>query len=1763
MHNINTKQSSFNGYLSTIVDVYSDIKELIGSNQLTISFNSMGGSSVGNIHVYMQQSFGELPKPIKTGYIFKGWYRKVTTVLKELLYDDADLVEDFSYVNDTADLTLYARWEKKLLKISFVSEIEEQDAKFSPPELYVKYLDKFSDTQLLSDVGTYNTYNLQNVTGDVANYVFDNKWVFNFNQALVDISAEAELTSLTYYGLASRPIDTSTTVTFDPGEDEADWRWNYESVGFAIKPITQSDNINGSKKYLVRTATILSNENLNTGHLEYSCVYKLTPTTVITSSTYCIGYAYPVDSPDRSTPGLVGLSCFSQITNSDKYEGNYFYTANLTEAREIENGGIWNYIGVICYVYLTNNASNSRLAVYRFHRKTVKTNTKTLNIDAHFYTTNQNEIDELNENIWTQEENPNGGYVHFYLNRSPTSFDDNITTFGLYRFSKNRKYDNYPTFSFYDIVMNPEYDPAILGIVHTSKVDEDMISISCFKYNRDTNLISNNYFYTANSDEANKLDADDSHWEYISSNNFFAYPPNSKGNYDKDGLVPVYRLHKQRFSEHFQHIVVHSHCYLTSKAKTQYLLINTPYNSELNNIGRVLTTTIRGKYVYTAYLAQLTRDLNSGDVLLTAIDYVSGNIPISESKLVGNILNTRENSVNAKLSATITIRQQITERINNELSVVMQEQTSRNTTRSVVFIPSGETINELTPEYIEYKSTITFSYTGNVNKFLMYLAEDVEGESINAMANPVIKRLTTTDITLFKIEINSMEYDLISPAQGLRADEINDIQICTNDNIVLSGKFLPVDYTISFDLNGGTFSEFYDNSINPINLPANGSANLPELYKNNKALVYKTGYSPVGWSFTPGNPNVVDRINYPTSDHTYYLFWRPNTYTITYKYDVFPVTVQTFTYNSSDYLLPFSSMSFSYVFPEFAEWYCPELLRTFKDQQLVNNLTTIPNQNLTFRPAKANQSKNITGGEFDLTKLKTIYNPGEVYDTTNGTCIINYAVENMGLGSPEYSTTIYNIGLDNNIIITDNNNKVYSNGLELTYRDTKYTIPLTATYKTGNSTVISASYSITCHSVFDVVPGTKLSVNTTNFRSVFLPGEKVNFNGIKLSAMLHNSYYDNNTAPYIISEIPLTDCTITTGDNTYSVQHTFTSLDIGSYFSYHFHYKYSECSVAVEVLVAGSLEYSLKSLIATNTPESVGDTSYFEDTYFNIDNYNISGVFIKASNSTPPEINEVLSSLVNSEISYSPKILRLNGATTAQFIDVIVSYTYNDTTISTAIPNIEIKPRDVYLTATTDLTLLYPGINVDLRSFVFKRHNYNPDLNSGESDLITIDINESSPAISANWNKIGSSLVQGIINFDNCQNGLVFSNDYTFEHANDGSVETRTLTYTLDILGLGIAVIPELRVNYLHNPGQLVIVGQRLKISDITAALVYHTDDDVVNIPNININAADMLFDNKPVSELGEYLTISEQHLNNNINVSYNLNSIIYTGIVDLTIKSRSITAKLFDEQNYVAGGFLPLTQISVDIFLPGNISYNIFNNSASLDINKFVFKSINDSTNRLTYKNGIAGILITPDMIINGLIISYNYTSDTTPPVETTINFNNKSVQDFKVIYQSYTLENTEFDSSKLVAEVNYGGAIFKGSPTNISNVDGILTSMITLKYNDNLIIPDGELSVSNLEYLNNKWYITDITLANGLIINYSATIYDIPFNAEYIIPPEALNYPKIKLIELDSGTIITGEPGNTINVDGLTMKLIDTSEDENEIIMTLHGSLIDSNNS
>lgn len=1200
MHDINTKQSSFTGYLSTFVDVYSDIKELIGSNQLIVSFDSMGGSAVGSIFVYMQQSFGQLPVPTKKGYVFKGWYRNVTKVFNEYLYDEKDLVEDFSYVPDTTHIKLYARWEAKLLRVRFVSSDPNQYPKFSPSALYVKYLTTLNTAQTQENLSTQTTTPLTAVTASLANYKFLSTWNISINQTFVDISAHAEISSINYYGLSSSLTNNNTILR------------------------------------------------------------------------------YPV------------------------------YIARLDD----------NYV--------------------------------------------RNDLRELK---------------------------------------------------------------------------------------------------------------------------------------------------------------------------------------------------------------------------LTPVDAGKGEIAIGNTEIVGNISGADLTNSGVNIVATITFRQKTANRINDKLSVVFE--TGLNAKRAL-FIPNGGNIRELTDEYIEYEADVTFTYktTGN-----FYLLVDEEAENIGSNT---YKRKTTTDISLCKIAIKSLSFRLFE--EGISSGNLDKLLVSTDDNIVLTANFDPVEYEISCDTYGGTYKN-ENNKFATLLCKSNETVNLPALDAI-QSKVTKKGYTATGWSSTPGNPNTITQIINPTSNKTCYIFWQANTYKIIYSYgNQYAEVEQVFTYNSSDYLLPFSSMPFSIAYPQFKGWVCPQLGgKLFKDEQLVNNLTDVNGQNLTFKPSDSDDGIKYENASFDFSEAKTVYNPNDTFTIRGVICKVKAGNSDQ---------TLTNLGNNQNIQIKIGE-AIYHEGDTLLYpsfdagaSDKTVTVTFTATEPEK-----SDSYPITLNTQYVPKSGSVLTADTTNFKKVFKPGDEISFKGLKLTATLVNKSTTSIT-PSITEVIPLGACEINSLDSNKNLleplKQTFDESDIGKRFYYQIHYITDSCSCEIATLVAPESGEILNELNITSTDNS--PASYFEDTSFDIASYKISAEYVIAEPNSPEGFVSKWANIgvANPNLSYDPNFLQLSS-TTAENINISVYYKSDDgsTTISSTINNIEIKPRNIYLSADINLnedgypsiSFCYPGFIVDLSSFNFYRRNYDQGMNDDPANLVTVPETE----ITANW--LAYDYNKGVLTFDNCENGLVFSNNYIFER-NTGITDYRDLSCKINLKENG-AVIPTFSIKLLGEDLSteipIVVVGQVIPLSsNLQPLLTYHDSEfnESFQIPDVVIDLADVTFVNASSSD-GELsdIVVSESDLNG-ISADFVLNGVTYNGLVSTEVKPVSIEAGLISsdsDREYNVGDFLALSSISANIFLPDFIGIDIFNSSADISpvMDNISFTTKNNtkldlsvspisSDNPDIASTEISGIVITDDVILDGLFVKYN----------------------------------------------------------------------------------------------------------------------------------------------------------------------------------------------
>ncbi len=82
-------------------------------NSLKISFDANGGSvegGAGDRIVYAQDTYGELPKPTRSGYSFIGWYTQES---------GGQIITEDMVVNSTGEMKLYAHWISTKQNINF------------------------------------------------------------------------------------------------------------------------------------------------------------------------------------------------------------------------------------------------------------------------------------------------------------------------------------------------------------------------------------------------------------------------------------------------------------------------------------------------------------------------------------------------------------------------------------------------------------------------------------------------------------------------------------------------------------------------------------------------------------------------------------------------------------------------------------------------------------------------------------------------------------------------------------------------------------------------------------------------------------------------------------------------------------------------------------------------------------------------------------------------------------------------------------------------------------------------------------------------------------------------------------------------------------------------------------------------------------------------------------------------------------------------------------------------------------------------------------------------------------------------------------------------------------------------------------------------------------------------------------------------------------------------------------------------------------
>ena len=97
---------------STVSPSYTVLYAHYTAKTYTVTFNSQGGSSVGNLSVTYGNAYGTLPVPTKNGYTFQGWYTAATGGTK---------ITAASKVTTAANHTLYAQWKSNVITVKFDS----------------------------------------------------------------------------------------------------------------------------------------------------------------------------------------------------------------------------------------------------------------------------------------------------------------------------------------------------------------------------------------------------------------------------------------------------------------------------------------------------------------------------------------------------------------------------------------------------------------------------------------------------------------------------------------------------------------------------------------------------------------------------------------------------------------------------------------------------------------------------------------------------------------------------------------------------------------------------------------------------------------------------------------------------------------------------------------------------------------------------------------------------------------------------------------------------------------------------------------------------------------------------------------------------------------------------------------------------------------------------------------------------------------------------------------------------------------------------------------------------------------------------------------------------------------------------------------------------------------------------------------------------------------------------------------------------------
>src|SRR5690554_4732681 len=141
-------------------------------NSYTVTFNSLGGSSVLPLDVFYNSLINIPEDPVKEGYSFVGWYTEI------------DLINSFDFTNDympASNLTLYAKWSINTYSVTFYQTEEDVTPGIVFEVLYVTYgsdvfLDNLSGLPEKSSTTVY-VYEFKNWNGNLLN-VTENREIY-------------------------------------------------------------------------------------------------------------------------------------------------------------------------------------------------------------------------------------------------------------------------------------------------------------------------------------------------------------------------------------------------------------------------------------------------------------------------------------------------------------------------------------------------------------------------------------------------------------------------------------------------------------------------------------------------------------------------------------------------------------------------------------------------------------------------------------------------------------------------------------------------------------------------------------------------------------------------------------------------------------------------------------------------------------------------------------------------------------------------------------------------------------------------------------------------------------------------------------------------------------------------------------------------------------------------------------------------------------------------------------------------------------------------------------------------------------------------------------------------------------------------------------------------------------------------------------------------------------------------------------------------